>query len=771
MLHNLKKSGWLIFFCLVAVSLTAYRWREWIYLPSHYVVEPYGDGIKSYLVPLYHIRFDSLYNHFEGMNFPFGENVVASDGLATLSFPVKWLYKNGVDVTIYWPKILHFALLISFLMGIFFLCKSGVLLGLPILLSGFIALTVAFLSPQLLRMEAHLGLAHLAFIPGLIFYWLSYSKKPFFKTLFPILFLTFIAAGIHFYYVAFILSFSLIFAGTWYLFPGKKPPIPVFFMHLSGAVLIPFILLYFWVNGGEQPLDRCPQPWGFFQFNAVPGGLLFSPDVPFWRWFDLNVFSLHWENFADIERYNYLGLSFLFFSGILLFILLIPSQRTLFFQSFTKNDFGVVALFLSALILLLISFGLPFSINGMEEFLSWTGPFRQFRSVGRFSWVFYYAIHLILAISIYRFFKGKRISFLIWGSYFSLMTIDLIHYHRRLNFGLDLIPELEAERKQSFLTGIHADKFQSILTIPYYNLGSDQFWIEPEGFMLQKSLLLSSKTGLPTNSAMLTRTSRSQTFQQLQWVTETYRYPVILETLPGRKPFLLMVDKYLLEKESGKQYEHLLKYAALLHEEERLALYSLPFNAFSKLIKSKNKEVNNLASTIEIKQLNTYYSKEKIPFVFQNWNIEKKSLSIYDGTGSKKVSLNKNEIIFNGIMPNNGLPGKWMLSLWINIKENKRSTTQFTITEKSTSGQNYKEIYPAQNFIKVFDSNGWALAEIPWTLHEVASRLIVKVNNPDIPNEYLFIDELLIKPESGILIKKDRHFVWINNRRYPILKE
>ncbi|MFN9955571.1 MAG: hypothetical protein ACK55I_20940, partial [bacterium] len=142
--------------------------------------------------------------------------------------------------------------------------------------------------------------------------------------------------------------------------------------------------------------------------------------------------------------------------------------------------------------------------------------------MGRFSWVFYYAIHLILAISIYRFFKGKRISFLIWGSYFSLMTIDLIHYHRRLNFGLDLIPELEAERKQSFLTGIHADKFQSILTIPYYNLGSDQFWIEPEGFMLQKSLLLSSKTGLPTNSAMLTRTSRSQTFQQLQWVTETY---------------------------------------------------------------------------------------------------------------------------------------------------------------------------------------------------------------------------------------------------------
>lgn len=215
------------------------------------------------------------------MNFPFGENIVAADGMATLSFPLKWLYNNGVDFTIYWPKIIHFALLISFLVGILFLYKIGMLLGLSAFLSGAIAIAVAFLSPQLLRMEAHLGLAHLAFIPGLIYYWLAYSKKPFFATLFPIIFLTIVAAGIHFYYVAFILSFSLIFASIWNVLPVKKPPFPVFIMHISGAVLLPFAILYYWVNGGEQPLDRCPQPWGFFQFNATPNGLLFSPDIPF----------------------------------------------------------------------------------------------------------------------------------------------------------------------------------------------------------------------------------------------------------------------------------------------------------------------------------------------------------------------------------------------------------------------------------------------------------------------------------------------------------
>ena len=87
--NSFKKSSWFILFFLLTLSLISYRWSEWINLPSHYVVEPYGDGIKSYLVPLYHIKFDKSFNHYDGMNYPYGENIVAADGLATLSFPLK----------------------------------------------------------------------------------------------------------------------------------------------------------------------------------------------------------------------------------------------------------------------------------------------------------------------------------------------------------------------------------------------------------------------------------------------------------------------------------------------------------------------------------------------------------------------------------------------------------------------------------------------------------------------------------------------------------
>jgi hypothetical protein len=480
---------------------------------------------------------------------------------------------------------------------------------------------------------------------------------------------------------------------------------------------------------------------------------------------------LHWENYAGIERYHYLGLSFLFFLVILAFILLLPKERKFIKNIFTTKDAGVLALLFSSLIFLLISFGLPFVINGLEGLLSYTGPFRQFRSVGRFSWVFYYAIHIIIALFLFRFFKGKKLALVVWSIYFALMAFDLTHYHRRLNMGLEPIAELEMDRKTTFLTGIHAENFQSILTLPYYNLGSDQFWLEPEGFILQKSLLLSAKTGLPTNSAMLTRTSRSQTYHQLQWVSETYRYPSILNELKSRKPFLLLVDKIFLENETGKQYLHLLKYASIIHDEERLAMYALPFNAFAQLINDKYSEAKNLSNSLVDEPAGQYTSKDKAAHLFYDWNKNIKVLENYDGGGGLEMALNKNEIFYRGKLTENGLPGKWIFSIWMNIKEDKRSTSQFTITEKTRNGKVFHHVFPAHAYCKVFDVNGWALVEIPWILNAKGSEIAVQVQNTEIPSSHLFLDELLIRPNNTLWLKKDKRIIWINNRRYPMFHD
>jgi hypothetical protein len=334
---------------------------------------------------------------------------------------------------------------------------------------------------------------------------------------------------------------------------------------------------------------------------------------------------------------------------------------------------------------------------------------------------------------------------------------------------MEAISELEIGRKLSFLTGIQPEKFQSILTIPYFNLGSDQFWREPEGFILQKALLMSAKTGLPTNSAMLTRTSRKQTINQLQWVSEPYKYPLLLKSLVDKRPFLLMVDKSNLDNERGKPYAHLLKYASILHDEDRMALYLLPYNSFEKLVLDKVKEANILISSKLKSNTKTYSTEDDAEFLFQDWNKGNVYQQKYAGKSGCRYLLNSGDVLFQGKVADNAKEGAWVFSIWMYIDEDKRTTSQFTITEVTKNKVKYEEVFPSHPNIHVFDDNGWALIEIPWVLHRSGSQITIIVNNPDLKKTSVFIDEMLLRPLSSVLTKTEDDLIWVNNRRYPKL--
>jgi hypothetical protein len=107
----------------------------------------------------------------------------------------------------------------------------------------------------------------------------------------------------------------------------------------------------------------------------------------------------------------------------------------------------------------------------------------------------------------------------------------------------------------------------------------------------------------------------------------------------------------------------------------------------------------------------------------------------------------------------------------MNIKEDKRSTSQFTITEKTRNGKVFHHVFPAHAYCKVFDVNGWALVEIPWILNAKGSEIAVQVQNTEIPSSHLFLDELLIRPNNTLWLKKDKRIIWINNRRYPMFHD
>jgi hypothetical protein len=69
-------NGYVVFFVLLlTIGLT---YIDFFQKPG-LLFSAAGDGMKNYFTFLYHVKHDSTYWKFEGMNYPFGENIVFTD--------------------------------------------------------------------------------------------------------------------------------------------------------------------------------------------------------------------------------------------------------------------------------------------------------------------------------------------------------------------------------------------------------------------------------------------------------------------------------------------------------------------------------------------------------------------------------------------------------------------------------------------------------------------------------------------------------------------
>jgi hypothetical protein len=200
-----------------------------------------------------------------------------------------------------------------------------------------------------------------------------------------------------------------------------------------------------------------------------------------------------------------------------------------------------------------------------------------------------------------------------------------------------------------------------------------------------------------------------------------------------------------------------------------MSLYLLPHNSFEKSVLDKVKEANVLMSS-NLKAITTTYSSEDdAEFLFEDWNKGNVNTLKYAGNSGCNYLLNSGNVLYQGKISDSAPEGAWVFSIWMYIDEDKRTTSQFTITEVTKNKVKYEEVFPSHPNIHVFDDNGWALIEIPWVLHRSGSQITIIVNNPDLKKTSVFIDEMLLRPLSSVLTKTEDDLIWVNNRRYPKL--
>ncbi|HRF39010.1 MAG TPA: hypothetical protein PK198_09485, partial [Saprospiraceae bacterium] len=116
---------------------------------------------------------------------------------------------------------------------------------------------------------------------------------------------------------------------------------------------------------------------------------------------------------------------------------------------------------------------------------------KQFRSIGRFAWVFFYVINIVAFLWLYSATKSKPWQPVVMGAAIALLSWEAWNFQKMFDLRLDEVEEFKTGQQFTDLKEIDFSRYQAILTVPYFNIGSDNLGaFGNDGFILQKSLTL-----------------------------------------------------------------------------------------------------------------------------------------------------------------------------------------------------------------------------------------------------------------------------------------
>ncbi|MFN5416814.1 MAG: hypothetical protein ACK5B9_07125, partial [Flavobacteriia bacterium] len=467
------------------------------------------------------------------MNYPYGESVFYTNGQPLIINLLKFI-QPILDLSNYVVAILNLLIITSFVVCSNYIYLIFKLLKLDTIWAILFALAITFLSPQLTRVNGHLTLAYICAIPMYIFYTLKFTNDINFKTSLKLGIVSLFFLFIHPYFIVFYCFITFPFCI--FLVYMKNLKFFDLIKHLGIQIIIPIVL--FVSLQSSDVSDRPKFPLGFLEFKSNWEGVFFSPNTYYSQLYNgLNLEYPQWEGIAYIGLLSVLTI---------LCILIIFAKHLLqlkFKKSILVTDNWQLNLFLfCAIVALIFSFAFPFNLEGYAYYLKFAGPIRQFRGVGRFSWLFFYVINILAVYLIFSFFNSKKS---IYKNSFLALSILILT--------IDCYANLKANKKETFnkslfvkqafwndFKEIKSQHFQAIIPLPYFHVGSENVSLDPNSKIKDYVFSISTFTGLPITAVNLSRTSLSQTFENLALISESYK-PINYLKKCNKKPFLVIV--------------------------------------------------------------------------------------------------------------------------------------------------------------------------------------------------------------------------------------
>jgi hypothetical protein len=429
-------------------------------------------------------------------------------------------------------------------------------------------------------------------------------------------------------------------------------------------------------------------------------------------------------------------------------------------------------LFWGSFLILLYSFGIPF-ILGLEKLVDYIGPVRQMRSIGRFAWVFYYSMNILVIFSLWKLIKKKPERLfpkIIMGLAFLVLFAEAhVNFRNILPYLNNKNPEFTDFQnklpRNQWANRINPDDYQSILTLPYFHIGSESIWKEPACSIDSKAYLVSFKTGLPLHAVMMSRTSLSQTYKSLELIQEPYRSPEILDELPSDKPILVLSTNCIkLGVGENIILQHCQPVETIgdftLSRIDPDSLRSLANNHIHSLMQRVNPQFTFSGSTFHMYPVTPFY-------VFNGFE-DKKDYSGYESGGSLALPYKTYGKIFDQQLTGITEPAEITVSFWVkNIRKDNMARLQLEAICFGPDGNSKKYVLALWGQLLKQLDGPWGLIELQLPI-EPGQRLKLTLLPGQI-RENILIDNLLIrKTAEDIYGFEPGKGLVFNNRFYPI---
>lgn len=737
-MNNLKKQGYWWALALGCVIILTFYGR-FVFSPNSYMFSAGGDGAKNYYTFDWHVNYDSSYTHFRGMNYPYGEHIVFTDNQPLLSNIARFVHLNIMPVGQYSIGIVNLLLFAGLLWAIIALYKLLFALTHNPRIAVAGAITLAMLSPQINRFNGHFALAYCFVIPLYIWWLYLFFHQPNWRTSRAMGIMLLLLLFIHVYYLIIVGALVL---SMWLICLIRESPrinILTAIPHIFIQVLLPFVVYFVWLKVTDNVADRPEQPYGIVEYAAYWEGLLLPLNFEYFKPLKaaLGVRKVSFESIA------YAGLPALPFilwgitNGIVSVFkrrkrVITPQQQ----DEVPYNQRFMVSLLWAIGIVFVYAAFVPYLFN-IPSVSKYLGLLKQFRSLGRLLWVVFYGLNLFIIWYVYQ--KTKHRIKLFWVPW-ALLGIFFIEGVMLNLYNIKKIDN-PYEVKKWTPNKVNLNNYKAIIPLPFFHEGSENIGaVPPSDAIIEQSFLLSMQTGIPLTAVKMSRTSLSETLQQLEM---GYEYTKIPSPMQGgaKKPFLLL--QYKNDSTTLPELEGMQPIATT----DSFRLYRFSPKILEVVLLKRVTTIDREAQT----QLNTLY--------FSNGYEDLKSEKAFIGTGALAKSADETITLADTTCLYCG--DSLSVSFWVYAHMEGLPQLKLLVKE----GKQVKRLH-IPDYVKAIN-NDWMLVE--YTYKPKSKKLKLQlIKEGAAKGQIIYIDNLLVRAAQYDVLQRTPDFAAKNNRYYSL---